>query len=54
MDEKTEKQIVELAKSDPPTGRKRWTLRMIAQRLVVLDCEDVSHEAVRQVLKKTR
>ena len=54
MDEKTEEQIVELAKSDPPTGRKRWTLRMIAQRLVVLDCEDVSHEAVRQVLKKTR
>ena len=54
VDEETEKQIVELAKSDPPTGRKRWTLRMIAQRLVVLDCEEASHETVRQVLKKTR
>lgn len=52
MDAKTEAQIVELAKSDPPTGRKRWTLPMIAQRLVVLDCEEASHETVRQVLKK--
>jgi transposase len=49
-----EKQLIELACSDPPTGRCRWTLQLLADRLVVLNCVDgVSHEAVRQALKKT-
>lgn len=49
-----EKQLVELACSDPPPGRSRWTLQLLADRLVVLHCvEDVSKEAVRQALKKT-
>lgn len=46
-------QMVELAKSDPPRGRKRWTLRLLADRLVTLECGKFSHETVRQVLKKT-
>jgi hypothetical protein len=45
--------MVTLAKSDPPAGRNRWTLRLLAQRLVVLEGAHVSHEAVRQTLKKT-
>jgi transposase len=46
-------EIVALAKSDPPKGRKRWTLRLLASQLVELKCLEVSHESVRQVLKKT-
>lgn len=49
-----EKQLIELACSDPPAGRCRWTLQLLADRLVVLKCVDgVSHEAVRRALKKT-
>jgi transposase len=47
-----EAQILAIAKSDPPSGRKRWTLRLIAERLVALGQDAVSPEAVRQVLKK--
>ena len=37
-----------------PAGRGRWTLRMLADQLVKLDIvERISHETVRQVLKKT-
>lgn len=49
-----EKQLIQLACSDPPTGRCRWTLQLLADRLVVLNCvDDVSTETVRQALKKT-
>jgi len=49
----TKADIVALAKSDPPKGRKRWTLRLLASQLVELKGLEVSHESVRQVLKKT-
>jgi hypothetical protein len=46
---------VTLARSDPPAGRQRRTLRLLADRLVELELVDsISHEGVRQVLKKTR
>ena len=49
-----EKQLIELACSDPPAGRCRWTLQLLADRLVLLQCvQSVSDEAVRRVLKKT-
>lgn len=49
-----EKQLIQLACSDPPPGRCRWTLQLLAHRLVVLNCVDgVSKEAVRRALKKT-
>ncbi len=49
-----EKQLIELACSDPPTGRSRWTLQLLADQLVVLNCvESVSKETVRESLKKT-
>ena len=50
---KVEEQLVELACSDPPKGRARWTLQLLADQLVILSCvESVSHESVRQSLKK--
>ncbi len=52
LKEMTKSDIVALAKSDPPKGRKRWTLRLLASQLVELKGLDVSHESVRQVLKK--
>jgi len=49
-----EKQLIELACSDPPAGRCRWTLQLLADQLVVLNCvEGVSTETVRRSLKKT-
>ena len=52
--EKAEADLVELAKSDPPKGRKRWTLRLLADQAVQWQYLDgLSHESVRQILKKT-
>lgn len=46
--------ITAIACSDPPEGSSSWTLRMIADRLVKLEMVDsISHESVRQALKKT-
>jgi hypothetical protein len=40
---------------EPPEGRARWTLRLLADKLVELEYVDsVSHETVRQVLKKNQ
>ncbi len=52
--EEAEADVVELAKSDPPKGRKRWTLRLLADQAVQWKYLDgLSHESVRQILKKT-
>jgi hypothetical protein len=54
LDGEQEAHLIALACSEPPTGRKRWTLRMLADRLVALEVvESVSYETVRQVLKQT-
>lgn len=53
LDGDAEAQLVKLACSDAPDGQARWTLRMLAGKLVELEIVDtVSHETVRQVLKK--
>jgi transposase len=55
LDGEQEAHLVALACSAPPVGRKRWTLRLLAQRAVELELvEEVSYETVRRVLKKTR
>ncbi len=55
LDGKAEARLVAVACSQPPAGRERWTLRLLADRLVELEIvETVSHETVRQTLKKTR
>lgn len=54
VDGTVEAHLVALACSDPPEGRQRWTLRLLADKLVELELvESISHEGVRQVLKKT-
>lgn len=46
--------ITALACSDPPEGRNRWTLRLLADRAVELGLVDtISHEGLRKLLKKT-
>jgi transposase len=54
LDLAVEAKVTMLACSAPPTGRARWTLHLIADKLVSLGVTDsISHESVRQVLKKT-
>ena len=54
LDGEGEAQLVAIACSDPPAGRARWTLRLMADELkrrrIV---QTISHETVRKVLKKT-
>jgi transposase len=54
LDGEQEAHLAVLACSAPPEGRKRWTLRLLAQRLVELDVVDaISYETVRQALQQT-
>ena len=55
LDGDAEARLIKLACSDPPEGRARWTLHLLADELVTLDeidFESISHETVRQALKK--
>ena len=54
LDEKGEAILETLAHSQPPEGRKRWTLQLVADRLAQLKVvESISYETVRQELKKS-
>jgi transposase len=54
LDGAQEARLIALACSEPPEGKPRWTLRLLADRMVELDyAETVSYETVRRVLKKT-
>lgn len=54
LDGDAEARLIVLACSRPPEGRARWTLRLLADRLVELEVvESVSHETVRRTLQKT-
>ena len=53
LDGEQEAHLVALACQSPPQGRSRWTLRLLAKQMVVLDyVDELSHETVRRVLKK--
>jgi hypothetical protein len=55
LDGRQEAHLIALACSAPPEGKKRWTLRLLAGQMVALEhVVALSHEAVRQALKKTR
>lgn len=55
LDGVAEAHLIALTCSEPPEGRERWTLRLLAEQMVRLDyVTAVSHETVRQVLKKTK
>jgi hypothetical protein len=50
-----EAHLIALACGDPPKGRKRWTVRLLADQMVALKKVDAcSKSAVHRVLKKTR
>ncbi len=49
-----EARLIALACSDPPDGRLRWTIRLLADKAVELDlAPSVSHMTVQRTLKKT-
>jgi hypothetical protein len=49
-----EAHLVALSCSDPPKGFTRWSLRLLADKVVELDYIDkISHESIRRILKKT-
>ena len=55
LDGKQEAKLIAVACSKPPAGRARWTLKLLAARLVELDVVDaISPECVRATLKKIR
>ena len=55
IDGEAEAHLIALACSEAPRGYARWTLRLLAEQMVVLEyVESLSHESVRQVLKKTK
>jgi transposase len=54
LDGESEAHLIALRCGETPQGRGRWTLRLLAERMVELGyVEQLSHESVRQVLKKT-
>ena len=54
LDGEGEAQLVTIACSQPPDGYQRWTLRLLQDRIVRLEIvESISHETIRQTLKKT-
>ncbi len=54
IDSRVDANITMIACTDSPEGTAKWTLRMIADKMVKLDIvESISHESVRQSLKKT-
>ena len=55
IDGRVEAQLTLLACSDPPEGRSRWTVRLLADRLVELEVVDsISHMSVQRLLKKMK
>jgi transposase len=54
LDGEQEAKLIALACSKPPKGEARWTLRLLADKLVELEITDtVSYQTVRRILKKT-
>jgi transposase len=54
IDGDVEAHVIAIVCSEPPAGRERWTMQLIADRVVELtDLESCSEFAVRQILKKT-
>ncbi len=55
LDGRGEAHLIALTVSSPPDDHEHWALRLLAERLVELGVVDsISHEAVRQTLKKIR
>ena len=54
LDGEQEAHLIALACSQPPEGQARWSLRLLADKLVELEIvEGISYQTVRRTLKKT-
>jgi len=54
LDGRAEARLIAVTCSQAPAGHEHWTLRLLADKLVELGIvENISHETVRQTLKKT-
>jgi DNA-directed RNA polymerase sigma subunit (sigma70/sigma32) len=54
LDGDAEAKVIAMRLGKPPAGYGRWTLRLLAEQVVELEIvESISHETVRQALKKT-
>ena len=54
LDGEKQARLVQIACSEPPPGRARWTLNLLAEQLVALDVvESISAPTVMRALKKT-
>ncbi len=54
LDGEAEAHLVALSCSPPPAGRRLWTFKLLADRIVELRFVDgISYETIRRVLKKT-
>src|ERR1051325_5812247 len=54
LDGAQEARLIALTCGEPPAGQARWSLRLLADKLVELEIvEAISHQTVRRVLKKT-
>lgn len=55
FDGEVESKLIALRCSEPEEGRSSWTLQLLADKMVALNyVESISHESVRQLLKKTK
>lgn len=55
IDGRIEAQLTLLACSEPPDGRSKWTVRLLADRLVEMEVIDsISHMSVQRLLKKMK
>jgi len=55
LDAEQQARLIALACCEPPEGQARWSLRLLADKLVELEVvEDVSYQTVRRTLKKTK
>lgn len=55
LDGEQEAKIIAMRLGDPPTGFGKWTLRLLARKVVELEvAETVSYQTVRRTLKKTK
>ena len=55
LDGEQEARLIALACSEPPEGQARWSLRLLADKLIELEIveEEISYQTVRRTLKKT-
>jgi hypothetical protein len=56
LDGVQEAKLLAVACGKPPTGQARWSLRLLADKLVELEIveDGISYQTVRRILKKTR